>query len=444
MHTIAQLRSGELSGLRRLQLRCGLTSFPSEIFDLADTLEVLDLSGNALSELPDDLPRLHRLRVLFCSENQFTEWPRVLGRCLELSMVGFKANRINLVPAGAMPPRLRWLILTDNAIETLPDDIGDCAAMQKLMLAGNRLRALPESLAGCQALELLRIAANRIDRLPGWLLAMPRLAWLAFAGNPLGGALQDGLLAGSPIRSIDWSRLQLGPLLGEGASGVIHRASLRSANGDLADVAVKLFKAAVTSDGLPQSEMAASIGAGRHPNLTGVLGRVAGHPAGADGLVMELVDPQLTILAGPPSLSSCTRDVYPAACAFDLATVLRIVQGVASAARQLHQRGIMHGDLYGHNILHDGRGRTVIGDFGAASFYDTGDRDAAAALQRIEVRAFGYLLEELLEHCSAPADDAGVLTALGQLRSECLSGTAATRPVFSQIDDLLAAMATRA
>ena len=35
MHTLQQLRSGELSGAVRLQLRGGLTEFPREIFDLA-------------------------------------------------------------------------------------------------------------------------------------------------------------------------------------------------------------------------------------------------------------------------------------------------------------------------------------------------------------------------------------------------------------------------
>ena len=66
MHTLAQLRAGELSGITRLDLSCGLTEFPREIFDLADTLEILNLSGNQLSSLPHDLHRLTRLRVLFC------------------------------------------------------------------------------------------------------------------------------------------------------------------------------------------------------------------------------------------------------------------------------------------------------------------------------------------------------------------------------------------
>jgi len=133
--TLTALRSGALAGARRLDLACGLTELPREVFDLADTLEVLNLTGNRLSALPDDLPRLHRLRVVFCSDNAFTTLPPVLGSCGQLEMVGFKANRIARVPAESLPPRLRWLILTDNAVEALPDALGARPRLEKLMLA---------------------------------------------------------------------------------------------------------------------------------------------------------------------------------------------------------------------------------------------------------------------------------------------------------------------
>ena len=192
VQTLARLRSGALAGTQRLDLRdAGLTEVPSDIYALADTLEVLDLSRNALDTLPDDLPRLHRLRVIFCSDNHFTDLPAVLGRCPQLEMVGFKANRIHTVPGDALPPRLRWLILTDNAVASLPPAIGQRPRLQKLMLAGNRLSALPDTMAtGSPALELLRIAANRFTALPDWLPTLPRLAWLALGGNPL-TALQE-------------------------------------------------------------------------------------------------------------------------------------------------------------------------------------------------------------------------------------------------------------
>jgi len=379
-HTLAQLQAGQLAGITRLQLRQDLDTFPPEIYSLADSLEILDLSGNQLSHLPDDLHRLHRLRVIFCSDNHFTELPRALGRCANLRMVGFKANRITHVPAASLPAQLRWLILTDNHLEALPEALGDCKALQKLMLAGNRLRTLPD-LGACHRLELVRLAANQLTALPDWLWTLPRLSWLAFAGNPVSSAQEASDVDAAAVRPVPWAALTLSQVLGQGASGVIHQATLRTAEG-LQQVAVKLFKGAVTSDGLPSSEMAACLRAGAHPQLISALGPIAGHPQQAPGLVMPLIDPTFTPLAGPPSLDSCTRDVYAPERRFGWDALRGIARGVAEAAAHLHRRGIVHGDVYAHNLLHNGQGEVRLGDFGAASVFDPHDRPLALALQR--------------------------------------------------------------
>ena len=428
LNTLEDLRAGRLAGSRRLKLACGLTEFPREIFELAETLEILDLSGNALTALPDDLPRLRKLRILFCSDNPFIELPAVIGQCAALEMVGFKANRIARVPAAALPPKLRWLILTDNEIAELPPEIGRCRRLQKLMLAGNRLQSLPPEMANCTRLELLRISANQLSSLPEWLLSLPRLSWLAFAGNPF---CADAA-APVDVSRIHWDDLQVSHPLGEGASGVIHHAEWRAEAG-VQPVALKLFKGALTSDGLPLNEMHACMTAGEHPHLIPVLGKLEAHPDDAHGLVMALIDDSFRNLAGPPSLDSCTRDVYPAAAEFDLETVVRIARGIASAAEHLHAQGIMHGDLYAHNILHGADGHPLLGDFGAASFVAAEDRATAEALQRIEVRAFACLLEELLERCPVAVDGQKALKMLADLQADCAQENVNARPLFGEI-----------
>jgi hypothetical protein len=429
MHTLEQLRAGQLAGVRRLKLSCGLTEFPREIFDLADSLEILDLSGNALSSLPDELPRLRKLRIIFCSDNLFTTLPAVLGSCPALDMIGFKANRIRHVPAAALPSALRWLTLTDNVIESMPDELGKCGQLQKLMLAGNCLSHLPATLADCRRLELVRIAANRFTALPDCLLSLPRLSWLAYAGNSFTEARELAALSGAGTAGVAWQRLQLAQQLGEGASGVIYRARLDDAE----EVAVKVFKGAMTSDGLPRSEMAACVGAGAHPGLIPILGTLDAHPQGALGLVMPLIDVAYRNLAGPPSLSSCTRDVYAEGVHFDAPQALAIAHGIASAVCQLHARGIVHGDLYAHNILHANTGACLLGDFGAASMFAPGTPQGDL-LQGIEARAFGVLLGELVAHCAAP------LPALQALQETCMQDEISRRPLFAEIEQTLREM----
>lgn len=428
LNTLEQLRAGALKGVQRLTLTgAGLTTFPDEIYDLAESLEILDLSGNALHALPDDLPRLHRLRILFCSNNQFTELPEVLGRCARLEMIGFKTNQIRHVPEAALPPPLRWLILTDNQIDALPEAIGECSRLQKLALAGNQLRTLPDSLAQCEQLELLRISANQLSTLPEWLCTMPRLTWLAFGGNPFSLTHETTALAQAPIPAVPWSGLTLDQLLGEGASGHIYRAH----QADGTPVALKLFKGGLTSDGLPESELAACLQAGAHPQLISVQARLSDHPDQTQGLLMPLIGPSFRTLAGPPSLASCTRDVYADDQRLPAQAVMRMAAGLASALQHLHARGLLHGDLYAHNILHDGEGAALLGDFGAASFLSAAPVDQVERLKRLDVRALGCLFEELLDHSEGLAHDEQL--QLSALRDACLQTNPAQRPSADEL-----------
>ena len=427
MHTLEDLRAGRLHGITRLNLCQNLTHFPQEIFALGDSLEVLDLSGNRLSELPEDLHRLNRLKVLFCSNNQFTHLPHAIGSCQALETVGFRSNRISRVDAQALPPSLRSLVLTDNVLEQLPEALGDCAHLQKLMLAGNRLTDLPASLARCHRLELLRIASNRLGALPDWLLLMPRLAWLAYADNPMPHGFVAPATDGH-CPALHWQDIQLEEELGRGASGVIHRAHW---HGQEAPVAVKLYKGAITSDGSPLAEMSACIAAGHHPQLVRLAGRIDDHPDQLPALVMQLIDAHWLNLGGPPSLDSCTRDRYPADRQLTKSALRRLIRGIASVCAHLHGCGLSHGDLYAHNILFDEDGQCLLGDFGAASFHPQEQSLAASALERLEARAFGILVEELLACCDEQD------TTLKQLAERCLQADVLARPAFNELVALL-------
>ena len=425
----AQLRAGALRGTTRLDLSAGLTAVPPEILTLADSLEILNLSNNLLTDLPDWLPELKKLRIIFCSNNPFRHVPEILGQCSSLDMIGFKSCQIETVSAAALPSRLRWLILTDNRLAAVPPELGSRSRLQKLMLSGNRLTALPPELAQCQSLELLRLAANQFEVFPDWLWDLPTLAWLAVAGNPRTPVPAS---PDKPIGEIPWSQLTMGPLLGEGASGLIHQAAWTpDASQPSRGVAVKLFKGAMTSDGLPASEMAACLAVGGHPRCVGAIGRIAAHPNKVAGLVMPLLDSGYRPLAGPPSLHSCTRDIYAPGDQFYARQALRLITDITVAAAHVHSLGFMHGDLYAHNVLHSSGGGALLSDFGAASSYPPGDPDK---IERIEVRALGILMQEILDRC---ADRAVLPARLLALPALCMQPDVSARPGFRGIIGML-------
>jgi hypothetical protein len=431
MQTLQQLISGELKGSKTLKLSCELTTFPLEIFDLADTLEILDLSNNKLSQLPGNFADLKKLKIAFFSDNNFVEFPAVLTKCPALTMIGFKSNKINHIPENAFPVDLQWLILTNNFIEEIPRDIGLCSKLQKVAFAGNKIKSLPVEMSNCKNLELLRIAANRLTEFPQWLFSLPRLSWLAYSGNPF----SQPTPAKDELPLISWNELTVHEVLGQGASGIISKATWNNSS-EKKELAVKVFKGEVTSDGFPEDEMNACIAAGNHENLVTVIGKIKDHPEQKTGLILELIPPSFKNLAGPPSFETCTRDTFKEGTIFSPDTILKISTSIAKASKHLHANGIMHGDLYAHNTLFDDQANAIFGDFGAATIYNRTDPNAAL-LERLDVRAFGCLMEDLLNQLNGTANTA-IIVDLLNLKNECMKNPIRERPSFGEIEKRLA------
>ncbi|KAI0842354.1 serine/threonine protein kinase [Hypoxylon sp. FL0890] len=426
----------------KLKVSKPLNCFPTGIFDAAGSLEQLDLSGTGLSTLPEDFSCLKKLKVAFFSGCNFAVFPKQLASCAELEMVAFRGNQMVEIPEDSLPPKLRWLILTNNKIRSLPRSIGRCSRLQKCMLAGNQLRCLPDEMAACRKLGLLRLSANCLEELPNWLFDLPELAFLSFAGNPCCSlpATSKDACDTTPFNflpEVSWADIDVRDLLGEGASGIISKG-LWNGIDKAREVAIKLFKGDVTSDGTPSDEMGACMRAGSHANLIDPLGKITGHPS-KEGLVMQLIPTCYRTLGLPPSLQSCTRDSFPQEISLTTRQGLRILQGVSSAAEHLHARGVAHGDLYAHNILYNDDGHAILGDFGAASIYGHLDD---RKVERLEVLAFAHLIEDVwsITHPKFDEEELRVAMLLAALHRQCSNPTGLLRPNFSEISRQLGVM----
>jgi hypothetical protein len=428
MQTLDDLLSGKLKGVKSLTISCELTKFPNEILELADTLEFLDLSNNNLSELPENFSNLHQLKIAFFSNNNFTIFPKVLFNCKSLTMIGFRANKIIFIPENSLPIKLQWLILTNNCIKQLPKSIGNCLLLQKVGLAGNEIEILPIEMSNCKNIELLRLSANKIQEIPNWLLKLPKLSWLAFAGNPC----SENINSTYNLKVFNWNEITLTETLGQGASGIISKAILKLQD-VTTHVAIKIFKGDITSDGLPIDEMNACIHADLHSNLVNVLGKLSNHPDNKLGLILELIPPTYKNLAYPPNYQTCTRDTFEPEILFEPETILTICNQIADASKHLHFKGILHGDLYGHNILIDKKDNIKFGDFGAATIYNK--LNYFNYLEKIEVRAFGCLMDDLLVRSKQL--NKKLTSDLVSLKNRCLSENATERPLFNEIFEIL-------
>ncbi len=81
----------------------------------ADTLQALrrgELAGATTLRIPGGVVG-----------NRFERLPTSLGDCRSLSQIGCRGSSVRDIPAESLPSALRWLTLTDNRIETLPESL---------------------------------------------------------------------------------------------------------------------------------------------------------------------------------------------------------------------------------------------------------------------------------------------------------------------------------
>ena len=140
---------------------------------------------------------------------------------------------------------------------------------------------------------------------------------------------------------------------------------------------------------------------GQHPHLLTPLAAVQGYPEGKLAMALPLLDEGWVNLAGPPSFDSCTRDVYAPQTDFPHVSASRLLHCVRSAVEHLHAHGVLHGDLYAHNILwNPSTGDAILSDLGAAVLTRDLPASTAAQLQAIEWRAYAHLEAEIQARCT--------------------------------------------
>jgi small GTP-binding protein len=101
----------------------GLTSLPSELFQLTNLIE-LNLSRNRLSNLPPEICQLKRLTWLALNRNQFTILPEAISQLTNLTHLNLSSNRLSkLPPKICQLSKLKILNLRDNPLISPPYEI---------------------------------------------------------------------------------------------------------------------------------------------------------------------------------------------------------------------------------------------------------------------------------------------------------------------------------
>ncbi|XP_029913760.1 vasorin b [Myripristis murdjan] len=213
----------------------GIEGLTAEDFDGLMSLEMLDLSQNKLTELPDrvfePLTSLRNLdlssnQITYISEECFQGMPLLerlylysnhikaihpaafngLEQLLELKLQG---NQLTSLPTLSMP-RLLLLDLRFNILPSLgPSDL-QTPNLESLKLAGVGLTSLDEELmASLRNLHELDISGNQLETFPLALKEPRGLIHLSLAGNPMGPLKVQDLQNLRDLHELDISSLSL-------------------------------------------------------------------------------------------------------------------------------------------------------------------------------------------------------------------------------------------
>jgi len=142
--------------------------------DTHDT--ALDMSGFSLPGLPKIVvERINFIQKLDLSLNKLASFPD-LSRFSVLEDLNLTGNMLSVLPEElGSATTLRTLVLNGNVLKTLPHSIGKLENLEKLEINNNDLVELPKEIGRLSLVETLSITGNPISTLPDSIGAMRNL-----------------------------------------------------------------------------------------------------------------------------------------------------------------------------------------------------------------------------------------------------------------------------
>lgn len=166
-----------------------LTELPTELLDIADRLERLNLDNNRLEALPDWIGQLSQLRYLSLPNNQLWQLPDTLDQLVNLEHIDLSNNRFSQFPLMVCRlSQLKELYICRNYIRQLPSDIVQLQQLEVLFIGNSTYdkeqRVVVEYSSDTRS-NLSTTTHNALTDLPLELAQLPQLRYLDLTGLQL-------------------------------------------------------------------------------------------------------------------------------------------------------------------------------------------------------------------------------------------------------------------
>lgn len=129
-----------------------------------DAVYRLDLSGEKLKEVPEEIRKLRNLNHLDLGNNKLKTIPDWLGELVHMQELRISRNKLSAFPLGICKMvHLKRLDLSRNALPGLPPCIGQLTELFSLDLWSNDLQDFPEELDKLEALRFMDLRAIQFE-----------------------------------------------------------------------------------------------------------------------------------------------------------------------------------------------------------------------------------------------------------------------------------------
>jgi len=174
---------GALTSLRGLWAHGNcLKSLPDELCACV-SLRNLAVAGNRLRELPSGMSALTSLEELSAPGNQLRRLPD-FGAMPLLREIDVHGNHIEALPDDVRGLRaLETFSLQGNSLRAIPKSLTTLRRLRALNLAENNIRELPSEISDMTMLTSLWLYSNELAGLPGSMRKLPSLRQLWVEGN---------------------------------------------------------------------------------------------------------------------------------------------------------------------------------------------------------------------------------------------------------------------
>ena len=173
-------------------------------------IESASFSGRGQDEpfrVPRGLEYCPSLKGIRLSDNCLTEFPEELLELRRLRFIDLRGNRLKSLPPGIGKYRqLVYFSAAENELEQLPDQLGRLRKLKILDLSGNNLKSIDFSLEGLLKLNELDLSGNSLQTVPAGLEQLNQLERVDLSFNDLSVQEEAAWESGytSRIKNYQW------------------------------------------------------------------------------------------------------------------------------------------------------------------------------------------------------------------------------------------------